>query len=296
MTYYKTTLNEIITINDIYTIHYFEYDKDFKFDPEKHDFWEFIYVDNGNVNICMDDLELTLKTNEIAFHKPNELHRVEADHKSSLDLIVVSFSSDSKAMDFFKEKKLNLDNNEREILNKIIVEARHLFSTNLSDPYIKGLEKNIDCLIGSEQLIKIYLEEFLINLLRRNSYNISSNKKEKISDDKLILNKIIAYLNANLSYKLTIKQICDDNFITRARLQKIFHDNLHTTAIDYFINLKIKEVKRLIRSGNMNFSQIANKLGYSSIHYLSKQFKDVTKLSLTSYATSIKALNDKYEE
>lgn len=295
MSYYKTTLNEIITINEIYTIHYFEYDKDFKFDAEKHNFWEFIYVDNGNVNICMDNHELSLKSNEIAFHKPNEMHRVEADHNSSLDLIVISFSTESEAMNFFKEKKLTLNNYEREILNKIIVEARHLFSTNLSDPYIKGLEKNQTFLIGSEQLIKIYLEEFLILLLRRNSYNISTTKAEKINDDKLVLNKIIAYLNANLSYKLNIKQICNDNFITRARLQKIFHDNLNTTAIDYFINLKIKEAKRLIRSGNMNFSQIANKLGYSSIHYFSKQFKDVTKLSLTNYATSIKALNDKIE-
>ena len=49
MTYIKTTLKREIAIDSIITIHYFEYMKDFVFHGESHDFWEFLYVDQGSV-------------------------------------------------------------------------------------------------------------------------------------------------------------------------------------------------------------------------------------------------------
>ena len=49
MTYVKTQLKREITIPAIITIHYFEYMKDFAFKGESHDFWEFLYVDKGNI-------------------------------------------------------------------------------------------------------------------------------------------------------------------------------------------------------------------------------------------------------
>ena len=34
-----------ISIDKIFSIHYFEYMNDFSFEGESHDFWEFIFVD-----------------------------------------------------------------------------------------------------------------------------------------------------------------------------------------------------------------------------------------------------------
>jgi YesN/AraC family two-component response regulator len=48
--------------------------------------------------------------------------------------------------------------------------------------------------------------------------------------------------------------------------------------------LKIKEAKRLIREGQMNFTEISEFLGFSSIHYFSKLFKKPTGKSPSEYA------------
>ncbi|HBA63143.1 MAG TPA: AraC family transcriptional regulator, partial [Lachnospiraceae bacterium] len=40
-----------------------------------------------------------------------------------------------------------------------------------------------------------------------------------------------------------------------------------------FNNMKIDRAKELIREGNMNFTEIAHFLSYSSLQYFSKQFK-----------------------
>ena len=52
MDFYKYPLTKLFHIPQIVTIHYFEYSRDFRFDGESHDFWEFLCVDKGEVNAC----------------------------------------------------------------------------------------------------------------------------------------------------------------------------------------------------------------------------------------------------
>ena len=47
--------------------------------------------------------------------------------------------------------------------------------------------------------------------------------------------------------------------------------------------LRTNKVKELIKQGKLNLSQIAVNVGYSSIHYLSGQFKKYTGISLSQY-------------
>lgn len=87
---------------------------------------------------------------------------------------------------------------------------------------------------------------------------------------------------------LSIPQICKDNLIGRSLLQQVFRDNTGYGIIDYFSLMKINAAKRLIRDGEMNFSQIADHLGYNSIHYFSRQFKKLVRMTPSEYAASIR--------
>lgn len=62
--------------------------------------------------------------------------------------------------------------------------------------------------------------------------------------------------------------------------------------MEYFRKLKIDKAKTMIREEEYNITQIANILGYNSIHYFSKQFKGITDMSPTEYARSVKARSD----
>jgi len=67
MSYKSVHLNEVLTIDEIYSIHYFEYMSDFSFPGESHDFWEFLCVDKGEVNVFADELFHSLKKGDIIF-------------------------------------------------------------------------------------------------------------------------------------------------------------------------------------------------------------------------------------
>jgi AraC-like DNA-binding protein len=55
-------------------------------------------------------------------------------------------------------------------------------------------------------------------------------------------------------------------------------------AISFFNELKLDEAKRLIREGRLNFTEIADALGFTSLHYFSRLFKKKTGLSPSEYA------------
>ena len=95
-----------------------------------------------------------------------------------------------------------------------------------------------------------------------------------------------------MNSQMSIDQICHDNLVSRSILQKIFKQHANCGPIDYFSNMKISAAKQMIRNRHMNFTQIADNLGYASIHYFSRQFKKITGLSPSEYAASIKSLSE----
>jgi YesN/AraC family two-component response regulator len=55
------------------------------------------------------------------------------------------------------------------------------------------------------------------------------------------------------------------------------------TIEKYLIHLKIERVKEWLSYGELTLSEIAHKLNYSSVAYLSNQFKQITGMSVTDY-------------
>ncbi|GAA4800062.1 hypothetical protein GCM10023231_31030 [Olivibacter ginsenosidimutans] len=89
----------------------------------------------------------------------------------------------------------------------------------------------------------------------------------------------------NLSDMLSDKLHHDYNY-----LSNLFSEVEGTTIEKYFIAQKIEKVKELLVYNELSLSQIATRLNYSSVAYLSNQFKKVTGLT-PSHFKQIK--NDK---
>lgn len=300
MGYTSVELNDSLHIESLYTIHYFEYMSTFSFEGESHDFWEFLYVDKGEVEVTADDSTLIMKKGEVLFHKPNEFHNVKATGQVAPNLVVVSFSASGSMMSFFEKKLLPIDEMERTLLADIIVEARNCFSNRLDDPYLTHMQKKSGDTFGAEQMLRLYLEHFLIHLIRRYSSPIIIKRKmakqlpksTKSRSDTDIFNRISDYLEVHISSRITIEQICRENLIGRSQLQKIFREKCNMGVIEYFSKMKIDAAKQLIRTKNLNFTQISEKLGYTSVHYFSRQFKQLTGMTPSEYASSIRAVTE----
>ncbi len=68
-------------------------------------------------------------------------------------------------------------------------------------------------------------------------------------------------------------------------MANIFSETQGTTIEHYIIMHKIEKVKELIIYDELNLSEIANKLHYSSVSHLSHQFKKITGLTPSYFKT-----------
>ncbi len=147
------------------------------------------------------------------------------------------------------------------------------------------------------ELGEVEITETLKKIEKENLDTLLKSFGFELMDDKK--SRIIEQIK-----KLIIKLIQDQNNELRVNLSTYVGDNLHqdynhlsqlftqvegTTIEQYFILQKIEKVKELLVYDELTLSQIAFQLNYSSVGYLSNQFKKITGLT-PSHFKQLKAI------
>ncbi len=296
MSFAGVLLKPLLEVFEVVTIHYFEYGCDFSFSGESHDFWEFLCVDKGEVEVVAGEVPHTLKRGDIIFHEPDEFHCLTANHRVAPNLVVVSFRCDSPAMDFFRGRILTVDDRSRELLARIIAEAGKAFRDPLDDPYQTHMELREDIPVGALQAIRLYRELLLLHLLRQfdgQSRIPTAGETVRRRKDESDYHRVVAYLEEHLSCRLTLEQIARETMLGRSRLQQLIRRYHDCGVMELFARLKTDCARQLIRENRLNFTEIADLLGYSSIHYFSRQFKKQTGMTPSEYSSSIKGRSER---
>lgn len=112
------------------------------------------------------------------------------------------------------------------------------------------------------------------------------NTLEGYGNGNNYLNPVIKYLHANISRNLTLQDIADEFKLSKSYLNVLFKKILHTTPINYFISIKMKEAGRMLRSTNDTVKIVAANLGYEDSYYFSYLFKKIVGVSPSVYRTS----------
>ena len=286
--YVKTQLPSVVNISKIVTIHYYEFDKTFVFNGEQHDFWELVYVDKGQVEIHRDDEKIVLSQGEIVFHRPNEFHSIRALN-SAPNFFVISFVCLSSAMLYFEKFHTVLDKNLKPFLASIISEAEKTFEIPKNDPSLKKLRKKDTAFIGGEQLIKTYLEQLLIFLIR----NVTEKKSisvfpSKESMESYLVASMKSFIEGKTNEVFRVNELCGQIGYSKSYLCRLFHEQTGETIASYAVKAKIKAAKRLIREGNLNFAQISDILAFDNPQYFCRVFKRVTDMTPTEFKQSLR--------
>ena len=291
MSFSPVTLERSVAVDRIVTVHYFEYSSDYYFEGERHDFWEFLYVDKGEVDVLAGDRWMRLSRGQLIFHAPGEFHALRATGAAAPNLVVVSFFCQSPAIGWFEGRVLPAGETERALLGRIVAEAERAFSTPLNDPATTALARRESAPFGAEQLLAAALEELLIGLIRRGETPPPRPESVvRLQSREELFARVDHYLEENVARPLTLAQVCRDNLVGRSRLQQVFREQTGGGVMEYFGRKRVDAAKVMIREGRRNFTEVASALGYQSIYYFSRHFKKVTGMSPSEYASSVKVL------
>ncbi len=287
-------LTSSLSITKIHSLFYYEFPKDFYFSGECHDFWELIYVDKGTCYFTRQGERIDLQTGDIVLIRPNDHHAVCGNGTSMFNVLILSFTCKSKALSAFPSSPATITSTTRDVISKIIREARHAFRLPIIDPFATEIAPLDNALFGSRQLVKNYLEELLILLLReeyvdKNDLTLSTLANGPANPTNLV-EAVEKYLLDNLNKTLSIPAICETFHYSKNYICSRFKEKTGYTIIEYFNRAKIERAKELIRERSGSLSKISETLGFSSPGYFSKTFKRVTGLSPMEYQRSLRRL------
>lgn len=283
-------INCEINIEGFNSIYYFEFGKDFSHTPERHDFWEMVYVDKGRINAIADGVGCVLEQGQAIFHEPMEIHAHISDKRVANNMLVVSFTTKSAAMEFFKGKTFTIDKTAKTLLSLFLEEAKNVLGKIPGDYNNKDNLHFLPEVFGGSQLLQCYFTELLIRLIRSGSLlgeEVLVNKKSRDIASNSISELMTEYMKNNIYSNLTQKEMCSHFMIGKTQFCKIFQENVGQSPMEYYAELRMNEAKKLLREKNDSVAQIADKLGYSSIHTFSRAFKKAVGFSPTAYARSI---------
>ncbi len=286
--YFKHNIKNFVVVKNVVTIEYLELGVEYEHQPESHNFWELVYVDKGKIQYVVEGTPMMVSEGEVIFLSPNQTHEIHADAKNSSNIFVLCFDCASPVMAALSNFKSKLNRDEKYLLSKVTEETRGTFRM----PFAGKLEPLDSPNLGGEQAVKLYLELFLITMLRRGSSE--SRFGTFLSEEKFdsgLCDFIISQLKERVRSNVSIEEICASVNYSKSYISKIFKQQTGKTIIAYFNDLKIDEAKKLIRETNDTMAKISDILGFSDPRYFNLLFKETVHMTPKQYKNSIRAFD-----
>jgi AraC-like DNA-binding protein len=123
--------------------------------------------------------------------------------------------------------------------------------------------------------------------LQNSGFSLIDNRKSQLIEQmkNLVVNRIH---HSNEETDITWADVISNELnLDYKYLSSLFSSVESITFEQYIINQKIERVKELIVYDELTLSEIAHKLNYSSVAYLSNQFKKVTGMTPTEFKKTI---------
>ncbi len=225
--------------------------------------------------------ETRLGEREISFFCPGELYSIRTSENIDTNVCIITFTCDSPSISFFNGYSGKIPGRLMNFLVSVINESRLAFLSDIEDPMQSEAELDPAAPLGSLQLLRIYLEQFLIFMLRAETEGYSLPGRNKGAD---ISASAVMIMNSKLYDKLTIQELCRLTGAGKTYLTSEFGKTYGYTPMRYYIRLKINEAQRLIEGGGHTFSDISDMLCFDNPHYFTRVFKRVTGMTPGQYS------------
>ena len=129
----------------------------------------------------------------------------------------------------------------------------------------------------------------IVDILYLKAGENMSDRKLKITMKKYQGETSVISLRLPVELVATLDEIANELYFSKTYIKNIFRKHTGTSVIQYYLDLKIEEAKKLIANNKFSFTVISDKLNFNSVHYFSRTFKQRTGISPSEYAQSIKS-------
>lgn len=254
-----------VRVECLYTLFYQEKEAGFMFPGESHPMAELLYVDQGSLHSVADGQDLLLQQGDLVLYGPDQWHMQYAESDQAPRMVTIGFWARGIRWDALCNRRFQPDKEITTLVRQILQEQQ---------------QGNDDSIFSLLTLLLLHLQK--------------CEGKEKtdiqplVSGENTIIRNAQQFVQEHVTEKLTIPVVAESIGVSASYLTALFHKHLQLSPGEYVRRIKLQQSKQLIREGQMNFTQIAESLQYSTVHHFSRQFKQMFGMTPTEYAKSVR--------
>ena len=107
------------------------------------------------------------------------------------------------------------------------------------------------------------------------------------ADTNKFVNQVAMYCSQHYGEIITVDDIAEAHAYSKDYFGKLFKQHFDVTFHEFYSKIKIEYAKELIRTGNYKAYEISDILGYSSVDYFTKVFKEFTGMTPSKYKAEL---------
>ena len=255
-----------VRVECLYSLFYQEKEAGFVFSGEDHPMAELVFVDKGSIHSVADGCDLLLEQGDIVLYAPQQWHMQYADPGQAPCIVTIGFWARGIQWEDLANRRFHADREMVNLLQRILRCQTH---------------DDADSIFSLLTLL-------LLSLQRNGTQQEVIGAKPVLSGENAIIRKTQQYIQEHIQDKLTVPVVARNVGVSPSYLTALFHKHLEFSPAEYIRRIKLQQSKQMIREGQMNFTQIAESLQYSTVHHFSRQFKQMFGMTPTEYAKSVR--------
>ena len=258
-----------LRVDSLCTLFYQERERGFFFSGESHPMLELTYVDQGSLHSVVDGQDILLHQGDMMLYGPGQWHMQYADIGVAPRFVTISFNMEEAQPEDLFNRKFPSPQKAISILQQILRE------------HDQGARDADDSILSLLTLLLVALRRETADAAKPQLSNSANNENE-------IIRKAQQFIGNRVEQKLSVPMVAGGVDVSPSYLTALFHKHLQISPGEYIRRIKLQKSKQMIREGNLNFTEIASALQYSTVHHFSRQFKEKFGLTPTEYARSVR--------
>lgn len=234
--------------------------------PHFHPHFELCYIAKGQGWFYNNSHFYNVKEGDLFLSKSGEVHYGAASGINSFKMYYLGFKLDQMK---------NLELEYIDIGNNRVVEDR---TGTLKLMFDKIIEEIRSVQKQSMRMAQSLLIQLLITVIRDYSSAVEQGKSSSTILHPAI-KRTLELLHLEVNSRHNVDDLCAAVHLSRSHLSRLFKTTLGISISDYIRALYIDRAKYYLRETNDSVTEIAERMGFNTIHNFSMFFKNFTKMS-----------------
>lgn len=245
-----------------------KYENDWLSNMHSHDYLEIFIVLKGSGKLIIENIEYTLKKNNIVFINSGVMHTEVSDSSESLEYLFF-------AVDNIKLKSLSAN----QLFSSELCPVYSYDNTPLQTPVNEIIKWTNSNSVSAPVVIKNYLIILLVLFLQ------SIYDTEMVPTQSSAFQYEVAkeYINKHFASRITLDELAANCYVSKWHLTRLFKQHSGSSPFEYINAKRLELAKKLLRETDYSITKIAYESGFNSSSYFSQIFKKAFNTSPENY-------------